>query len=67
MPLSQKREVIARWLVWVPFERGSIENKDFTLELAGGPGINPANSFCLTKRNDYLDQVFIYFWVLDEF
>eukprot|EP00112_Aurelia_sp_Birch-Aquarium-sp1_P012360 Seg26.6 transcript_id=Seg26.6/GoldUCD/mRNA.D3Y31 product=Nephrocystin-4 protein_id=Seg26.6/GoldUCD/D3Y31 len=56
VPLSQRREVIARWLVWVPFERGSIENKDFTLELAGGPGINPANSFCLTKRNDYLDQ-----------
>ena len=50
MPLTQKKEVVARWLVWVPFEKDLSAVKDVTLELMGGPGANPANPFCLTKN-----------------
>ena len=50
MPLTQKKEVVARCLVWVPFEKDLSAVKDVTLELMGGPGANPANSFCLTRN-----------------
>ncbi len=50
MPLSQKQEIIARWLVWLPYENGAIENKEFTLQLTGCPVGNPANSLCFSKK-----------------
>ena len=50
MPLSQKREVIVRWLVWVPFEKSLPAVQDMTIELAGGPKGNPANPLCLSAR-----------------
>ena len=50
MPLSQKKEIVARWLVWVPFEGELSAVKDITLELLGGPSGNPADSFCLSSK-----------------
>lgn len=49
MPLSQKKEVVVRWLAWVPFEKELSPVKDINLELMGGPGGNPADAFCLSK------------------
>ena len=70
MPLSQKREVIVRWLVWVPFEKALPAVQDMTLELEGGPKGNPANPFCLSARpnqsNEVNEWAFTFFLVCND-
>ena len=57
MPLSQKTEVIARWLVWNPFESELPAVADVTVDLAGGPGANPSHSFCFTRKVSNIEEV----------
>eukprot|EP00795_Rhopilema_esculentum_P007191 gene7191-12860_t len=56
MPLSQKTEVIARWLVWNPFESELPAVADVTVDLAGGPGANPSHSFCFTRKVSNIEE-----------
>lgn len=46
---SQNQTVTLRWAMWLPFEGGSPEERETTLELAGGCQGFPSDRLVFTK------------------